>query len=231
MSLKYDLIKNKITIRMVPRKNGQKVHWNFPHLDEDTLHVVIGEMCAVFCVGTKNNSVVTYHTLEALDIMDYDFMSDMYENAVKNNPVVMKSLAEIQSDKTEFESWMDITPLDVFALGNEEKDKSIYVVSNAEKQFGASALVYPGFLKQAAKTIGGSFFVLPVSVHEIVLVDDKVAESADYLSTELSNMLFCKEVLKPDDCLSDVLYHYDAKADRFETSWHYAQRVALNHSK
>ena len=35
-------------------------------------------------------------------------------------------------------------------------------------------MVYPGFLKQAAKTIGGSFFVLPFSVHEIILVDDKV---------------------------------------------------------
>lgn len=94
-----------------------------------------------------------------------------------------------------------------------------------------SALVYPGFLKQAAKTIDGSFFVLPVSVHEIVLVDDKVAESADYLSTELSNMLFCKEVLKPDDCLSEVLYHYDAKANRLETSWEYVRRVAKEKSK
>ena len=71
-----------------------------------------------------------------------------------------------------------------------------------------------------------SFFVLPFSVHEIILVDDKVAVSADYLSGKFQDMLLGDEALNHDDYLTNVLYHYDAKANRLETSWEYARRVA-----
>ena len=75
------------------------------------------------------------------------------------------------------------------------------------------------------------FFVLPFSVHEIILVDDKVAVSADYLSDKLQDMLLGDEALNHDDYLTNVLYHYDAKANRLETSWEYVRRVAKEKSK
>lgn len=232
MSLKYDLIKDKITIRMVPRDKGEALCCAFPDLHiYDAIHITIGGMCAVLCLGTKNNSIITDQTLDALNITEYEFKSDVFENAAKNNPAVMKSLVEIQGSETEFDSWIDITPINVFEISDKKKDKSIYVVSNARKQFGASVLVYPNFLKQAAKTIGGSFFVLPFSVHEIILVDDKVAVSADYLSDKLQDMLLGDEALNHDDYLTNVLYHYDAKANRLETSWEYVRRVAKEKSK
>ena len=98
MSLNYDLIKDKITIRMVPRDKGEALCCAFPDLHiYDAIHIPIGGMCAVFCLGTKNNSIITDQTLDALNITEYEFKSDVFENAAKNNPAVMKSLVEIQN--------------------------------------------------------------------------------------------------------------------------------------
>ena len=103
MSLKYDLIKDKITIRMVPRDKGEALCCAFPDLHiYDAIHIPIGGMCAVFCLGTKNNSIITDQTLDALNITEYEFKSDVFENAAKNNPAVMKSLVEIQGSETEY---------------------------------------------------------------------------------------------------------------------------------
>ena len=91
MSLKYDLIKDKITIRMVPRDKGEALCCAFPDLHiYDAIHITIGGMCAVFCLGTKNNSIITDQTLDALNITEYEFKSDVFENAAKNNPAVIK---------------------------------------------------------------------------------------------------------------------------------------------
>ena len=78
MSLKYDLIKDKITIRMVPRDKGEALCCAFPDLHiYDAIHIPIGGMCAVFCLGTKNNSIITDQTLDALNITEYKLLDGL----------------------------------------------------------------------------------------------------------------------------------------------------------
>ena len=67
-----------------------------------------------------------------------------------------------------------------------------------ENEYGASALFYPGFLEQVAKRFRGKFFILPSSIHELILVPDY---GEDVKVTE-------------EDFLSNSVYNYDAKLHR-----------------
>lgn len=46
----------------------------------------------------------------------------------------------------------------------------MYVASVPDKISGAGVIAYQHFMNQAAERLGGNFFVLPSSIHEIILV-------------------------------------------------------------
>jgi len=47
---------------------------------------------------------------------------------------------------------------------------SLYVLSNEDSFFGAAALFYPGMLERLTILIGGAFYVLPSSIHEVLVL-------------------------------------------------------------
>lgn len=55
--------------------------------------------------------------------------------------------------------------------------------------------------------------LLPSSVHEVILLSDKGEMSVRELETMVQEIN--QEEVQPADCLSDSVYHYDAK----ERSW------------
>ena len=83
--------------------------------------------------------------------------------------------------------------------------------------------LFPHFFKEAADQIGGSFYVLPSSIHEVLLFADDGSRSAQELSAMVS-AVNSQEVL-PEDQLGYEAYHYDAQAQIFEKASAYENRV------
>ena len=72
--------------------------------------------------------------------------------------------------------------------------------------FGAVNMIYEEYLKKLYKMFKGSFFILPSSVHEVILVPEwqMEAEELKKMVVEVNeNELDYMEVL------SDNVYHYD----------------------
>lgn len=71
---------------------------------------------------------------------------------------------------------------------------------------GAGVILYPDLLKSFANRIGGGFFILPSSVHEVILVP--LSEDLDI--DEIKNMVYeiNREHLEEVDILSDDVYVY-----------------------
>lgn len=61
----------------------------------------------------------------------------------------------------------------------------MWVASIENGQNGACVIQYPHFLDDAAETLGGSFYVLPSSIHEVLLLADDTSPSL----SELENMV------------------------------------------
>ena len=88
---------------------------------------------------------------------------------------------------------------------------------------GAGVMGYPDFFQEAAEKIGGSFFVLPSSVHEILLLPDDGSMSARELSAMVS-AVNSQEVM-PEEQLGSEAYRYDAQAQIFEKASAYEDRI------
>ncbi len=89
---------------------------------------------------------------------------------------------------------------------NEPARSLFYVLTNRQKINGAIALFYPGLLSRLEERFRGGFYLIPSSVHEILLL----AESEEAEAEELNQMV--REVNEshviPEEILSDHVYYY-----------------------
>lgn len=91
----------------------------------------------------------------------------------------------------------------------ESTEPGLYVLTNEKKCQGAAVLLYPHILEKAAEQIGGSFYVLPSSIHEVILLKEQGNENTDGLREmirEANNTQVATE-----EVLSDYPYYYDAQ--------------------
>lgn len=106
-----------------------------------------------------------------------------------------------------------------------EKDKEIpmFVATTNDMCYGASVICTYDFFKQAARKIGGSYYVLPSSIHEILLVK----ENPDMLPNNFQQLVGMVNYEKLDETerLTDNAYHYDARKDLLETATEYEARL------
>ncbi len=75
-------------------------------------------------------------------------------------------------------------------------------------------LAYEDFMDKAAERIGGDFYLLPSSIHELVLVPDNGGMNSKELGMMVQSINMT-EVL-PEERLTDSAYHYDARNHIFE---------------
>ena len=87
-------------------------------------------------------------------------------------------------------------------------DNSMYVLTNDQKLNGATSVLDEKLMDKVAETVGGNFYILPSSTHEVIIVPMTVGMEIK----ELEDMV--KEVNKtqvmPQERLSDYVYTYDA---------------------
>lgn len=93
-----------------------------------------------------------------------------------------------------------------------ERNSAMYVLSNCDRIFGASALLYSRSMKKLAGELNRNLIILPSSVHEVILVpDDGITKKEFYRE-------MVKEVndaqVEPEERLSYNVYYYDRVSGR-----------------
>lgn len=205
----YDVMKEKLAIQVVSTERNTEMLEKIPHKEVEDMSLV----CR-FIVGDskfgQGSILVNNDMLENFGITKDQLFEDAAKYAPELRPSEIMSIADVLAqmmgiDVSELSDQMGVP-------GN--PDIPMFVASTHDKSNGAGIIAYPGFMEMAAEKIGGDFFVLPSSVHEVILVPDN--GTGDF--HELEDMV--KEVnatqVDPRDQLSDKVYHYDSKEKIFE---------------
>jgi hypothetical protein len=112
----------------------------------------------------------------------------------------------------------------VFGIDASEPDAGLFLATNNKALYGASVIAIPGFLDQAAEKLGGSFYILPSSIHEVLLLRNDQEMDVRELEDMVQNVN--EQIVSPEEQLSDRVYHYDAQEKVFELASDYEQRIA-----
>lgn len=90
--------------------------------------------------------------------------------------------------------------------------KEMFVMTNQQQINGATVLVYEGVLKEFAETIQDDLYILPSSIHELILVP-----ATDFPEPERMLEMVKEaneQIVAPIDILSDSVYYYNRKKNQ-----------------
>lgn len=205
----YDSIKDLLEVNAISEKYNRDVL-------AGTKYRVLGDIAIVYFINADNRDLgevmKAIPVLNAISIKQIE--NDALLNSMTRNPAVIKSM------DSEIESIIGIS------IPKDEATSEMYIASVPSKKFGACVLAYPGFFEQAAAIVGGSYYVIPSSVHELILVKDSGNLSDDDINKFKRDIkLVNKTILARDEILSDNLYHYDAEFHKFEIADDYLRRI------
>ena len=204
--LNYEEMKNKLSIEVISAEANKELLLNIPHDRIEDLAAVYRFVLKSESTG-KASILVSNEMMQKMGITHEQLKNDALYNAPIIRPAVIKGMNEVIKELMGKEAYE-------IANGTGNVEESVYVATVPDKDSGAGVLSYQNFMDQAAERVGGDFFILPSSIHEILIVKDDGEMKAELLRNMVQQIN--RTELMPEDKLSDNVYHYDSKEHIFE---------------
>ena len=218
-------LRDKIYVAVCP-ENAKELLEHIPHID-------IEEFSLVFKIRTENGTglvdapAITYEMLDYWikdgqlqlngSTKDRAIFDAIIDNAQEMLPLAYNTMASLISNMSPEENLSGI------GITND-----VYIITNKYKIDGLGALFYPDSLNRLGEQLG-SFFILPTSIHECIVVMDKSQMlDEDDLNDKLDSILADLQGSLPDSQkISYSTYHYDAVSGRLEKAKDYLAKPLL----
>ena len=201
----FERAKDKITCRLVNAEMNEGYLSDKPHRQMEDLAV----MYAVD-LGSHDGSYMSAPITESLMEQYGISAQELHEIALHNlseSPIEFKSMRDTMIEMMFPEGFPD---KDMMAslLFPETDAVPMYVLSNAERQNGAAAVLDSRTMESIAKQLGGDYVVIPSSIHEVIILP--VTEATDRQEIEQMIRNVNAGDVAPEDRLSDHAYQYDS---------------------
>lgn len=204
----YDHVHSRIVYKLVHYEKNRELLKEIPHFPYLDLAVIF--YCLVAKGPYENASILIYnHHLAYWELQKETLLS----LARKNTPLLLPwrcdSLAELVMPA------LDVLPVKERPTAEALLDTEtipMYVLSNEQRHFGASCILYPNALKELSQTFADSLYILPSSIHEVILIPASFTKNANELS-EIVHEVNISEVAQ-DEILSDSVYYYDQNTEK-----------------
>lgn len=85
----------------------------------------------------------------------------------------------------------------------------LYVLSNYRKINGAAVILYPELLRDLYERFSGNYFVIPSSIHEVLLIKETGEEEEEVFNRMVSEVN--EQQVEPEEVLSGHVYYYSAE--------------------
>ncbi|MCR5204892.1 MAG: DUF5688 family protein [Lachnospiraceae bacterium] len=219
----YSQMKDKLAMEVVSSKTNAEMLDKIPHENIEDMAVVYRFILQSDEEG-RASILVTNQMMDTMGITHDQLRQDALENAPKIKPLVISGMSEVMMELVGVEQaeMMGIVPVD-------PKDEQMFVATVPDKVHGAGVLAYNDFLEQAAERAGGDFFIIPSSIHELLIVPDNGQMDLSSLESMVKEVNATQ--VAPEDKLTDSVYHYDSKEKIFELGEKFVERQALQNAR
>ena len=144
-------------------------------------------------------AVITDALMKDFEMTVDELFDEAIENTMQNYPAVLQDLGEsVMQDTGKCENLLEKPHVKVPAGAGPG-----FVLTNSRFFWGAGALFYPGMIDRIHALLGDSFYVLPSSVHELILIKDE-----DQDPRQLADLVRSanRSVVRDNEILADDLY-------------------------
>ena len=90
----------------------------------------------------------------------------------------------------------------------------MYILTNTEKLHGAACILYQQLLEEFAKKVNDNLYILPSSVHEIIMIPASFAGKASELRQMVEEINATQ--VEEEEVLSDSVYFFNRLTRKLE---------------
>lgn len=206
----YEEAKEHMTVKMVNTRANQRMLRELPHKELEDLSV----FCQIELPSSSDDHSetinVTHEIIERWGVDQDVVIKGALESAEKKHPPVMIAMQDalewcMGNQKEEF---------NLLETGSaQELDiNGMFVLSNQVKVHGAAVLTYPGMSEKLNELFPDGFYVIPSSIHEILIVSQKLEISPKQLGEMVREVN--RTAVSREDILSDRVYQFDKDKGR-----------------
>lgn len=207
----YAEMKNKLAMDVVSAERNASMLQNVPHEQMEDIAVVY-RLVLDSSKDASSTVLVTNDLMDKFGITHEQLHDDAMKNAPLIRPVEIKGMEETLN---EMQGGPALEP---------DPDEILFVAGVPDQTHGAAVIAYPNFFENAAEKLGGDYFIIPSSIHEVLLVKDTGEMNARDLAAMIREVNATE--VAPEDVLTDHAYHYDSKEHIFESADKFEERQA-----
>lgn len=204
----YGQIKPKIFYRIISIKYNEDVLQRCPHIRFFDTAITFRWLFHQDSNGISS-ALIEYKHLEYWEIGEEELIRAAVFNTPRLFPLKRCRILDV------LRQWVD--------LGG--PNLPLYVMTNTMGINGAATLFYPGALKAFADEIAGDFYILPSSIHEILLIGTKEVKFPQDLYEMVREAN--QTVVSKSEFLSDQVFYYDRERRKLSLLDHVEKEESL----
>ena len=197
----YEQVREHLFIKVVNLEKNRELLQEVPY--EEYLDLAITVYCKVKNKLVGNGSILIKNShLSLWNVDAKKVLEDALENSKNREKMKVRHI---------FEMLRSIGPCCVKSIPLCEEDLSMYVVTTNDGYYGALYMALPSRLKEMSEIIGGNFYIIPSSVHELIIISSECGDF-DSLSTMIREVN--ETAVGREEVLADHPYYYNASEEK-----------------
>lgn len=204
--LNYETVKSRIIFKLINTEKNRELLRDVPYIPFHDLSIVF--QCLVSEERFGNASILIHYVHLQLWKVN---ARELYERALENTPLLQGY--ELADMNTVLEEMKALGGIDDEEIVDMQQEVPMYVLSNKSRINGASCILYKDILKDFAMVVDKDLYVLPSSIHEVILLPSDGTQESEQLK-EMVREINQSQVEK-EEVLSDSVYYYRRSDDSF----------------
>ena len=232
--LNFSCARNLVAYKLINYEANQELLQTIPHVryldlaiifylllgsnsTGDATAIITNDHLALWKTDTDTLYELAAHNTPILQEISFSSLEDLMRSLIiedlRYEAALYKEQEQLSDRGMLSEQTLQLMAEDILNQYAEEGERpEMYVLTNQSRCNGAAVLLYEKALEQAGRKIGGNFYVLPSSIHEVILLPDEENLELENL-TQMVAEINAHDVAATER-LSNHVYYYESSVKR-----------------
>lgn len=201
----FENTRSKIAFKLIHFEKNKDLLQDIPYIPFLDLAIVF--YCLISIDKNIGNATILVHNshLSYWNVTPEKLFQIAKENALHNLPPQLHNMNSMLHDLVQAKKYPSV-------ILPEDPLYPMFVLSNNQNLFGAACILYEDLLKSYAEKTNSDFYILPSSIHEVILIPAYQNDSLQVFSEMVHEVN--ETQLSEEEILSDHAYYYSQAENR-----------------
>lgn len=205
-----DSIRSRLTVKLLDVTQNRGYMSDKPYIDVGCGLALAAVINCEESISSEWVLTVTESVLESIGCDKETLLSAALANTMRLEKPVLMDLSEYM-----YSAYVTHTePSDLYGkegIAQEEENSHLsqsgtYLLTNKSSFHGAAVLFYPGVMERLSELLGEGYYVLPSSVHELIIIPDGFSSSVEQMRETVKSAN--NNIVSSNELLSYNVFHY-----------------------